>query len=203
MGVMDDYREHQRSGWRFHEQPLTYTCGHCGSTVTTVLGFNRSLENTDFGFPILIHEIRMCPRCYYASNIRYRAGKLSLQFPRPLLGEHFDAKSKSSEVQQIVNLYDESRKAISLGGSSCGVLMFRKLLMHIAADQGAPAGSFESYCEWLKTNNIVAKPQHSIPDRVRKAGNTENHEVRIATDEEASNLLDLVTLLIRSVYFIK
>lgn len=80
--------------------------------------------------------------------------------------------------------------------------MFRKILMHVAVEQGAgPKLSFVEYVRYLKDNGVVGKPQHALLDRIRDAGNTENHAIRRATLEDADDLLALVTLLIRSVYF--
>jgi len=79
--------------------------------------------------------------------------------------------------------------------------MFRKILMHIAVEQGAQHGlTFAGYVTFLKTHAVVGKPQHGLLDRIRKDGNQENHEVVRATREQAVEILDLVTLLIRSVY---
>jgi hypothetical protein len=74
--------------------------------------------------------------------------------------------------------------------------------MHIAVDHGAKEGSNFAQCvNHLKEENVVGMPQYTLVDRIREAGNQENHEVVRATPEEAEDLLKLVTLLIRSVYF--
>lgn len=80
--------------------------------------------------------------------------------------------------------------------------MFRKLLMHVAVEQGAKPGlKFVQYVEHLKDEGVVGKPQHGLLTRIKDAGNDENHDVRRASIDEARDLLDLTSLLIRSVYF--
>jgi hypothetical protein len=142
-------------------------------------------------------DIRICNDCAGATTFVKNE-----QYPRPLLGERFDPKDKSTEVKQITALYNEACVALSQGGPSCAVLMFRKLLMHIAVEQGAQKGlKFVQYVEHLKDEGVVGKPQHDLLTRIKDAGNEENHEVRRATVKEAADLLDLASLLIRSVYF--
>lgn len=120
-------------------------------------------------------------------------------YPPPLEGESFNPQNQPSDVQDIVTLYDESRRALCRGAPSCAVLMFRKLLLHIAVQKGAKKGNhFIEFVEYLKKEKIVGKPQYELLDRIKEAGNVENHEIRRATLEEASDLLDLVTLLVKS-----
>lgn len=143
-------------------------------------------------------DIRVCPRCWAATTFLDKKA----QFPGPLKGDNFDARKRNEDVQSVVALYDEARLALSRGAPSCAVLMFRKLLMHIAVQQGAKAGlGFVEYVTYLKDNGVVGKPQHGLLERIRKDGNQENHDVVRATQEQAEALLSLVTLLVRSVYF--
>ncbi len=172
-----------------------FKCGYCGVVVASELGLRQS------GGSLLgashSRDIRVCPACSVATT--FVNGK---QLPRPLTGERFDARGKSPEISLVVSLYDEARSAFSTGAASCTVLMLRKLLMHIAVEQGAKEGlRFEQYCEQLKSAGVVGKPQHGILDRIRKSGNMENHEIRMATDDEAADLLSLATMLIKSIYF--
>ena len=101
-----------------------------------------------------------------------------------------------------MTLYDEARMALSRRSPSCAVLMFRKLLMHVAVERGAEHGlKFIQYATYLKENHVVGEPQHALLDRIKQEGNQENHEITRATTEEAQDLLRLTTLLIQSVYF--
>ena len=144
-----------------------------------------------------IRDIRVCPDCGGATTFVE-----DHQYPRPLVGDSLSAKDKPDAVKLIVVLYNEARIAISQGASSCAVLMFRKLLMHIAVEQGAKPGlKFVAYVDHLKNEGVVGKPMHALLDRIKADGNEENHEIVRASQEKANDLLTLVTLLIRSVYY--
>lgn len=198
------YADYLRQGWKPHTEPRRFACGWCGSDVSSQVGVFKH----EMSYPLLgmgpmtgpstfSRDIRVCVTCGGATTFVEKE-----QYPGPLLGERFDPKDKSTEVKQIIALYDEACVALSQGGPSCAVLMFRKLLMHIAVEQGAKKGvKFVQYVEHLKDEGVVGKPQHDLATRIKDAGNEENHEVRRATVKEAEDLLDLASLLIRSVYF--
>lgn len=159
--------------------------------------FNRTqLAGRPFGVQTAT-DIRFCTNCKMATTFSDRD-----QHPAPLQGRVFDVQRSPDPVKDVVALYDEARMALSGGAASCAVLMFRKILMHVAVEKrAAPRLNFEQYCNYLKTQQVVGTPQHGLLDRIRNAGNQENHQVGRATPEEAGDLLRLVTLLIESIYF--
>lgn len=189
-----------KDGWSFTDVPQQFVCGHCGTDTTPALGLRNvwSVTARQIGCP-QTREIRICTNCLVATTFVDNR-----QIPRPLQGEPFETKHQSEDVEMIVILYDQARYAIRVGAASCAVLMFRKLLMHIAVEQRADEGmKFGDYCDYLKSEAVVGKPQHAVLDRIRKAGNEENHEIRSAAGEEADDLLDMVSVLIKTIYFMK
>lgn len=202
----DRFEQYLRDGYQPHDEPKRYVCGWCGHAVSAFVGLFKQLEwfsVDDIGLRPFIPDrretdIRICPECWIATTFLDR----KVQLPGPIKGDNLDPRTKSDDAQLIIALYNEARLAISQRAPSCAVLMFRKILMHIAVEQGAKPGlRFVEYVEYLKANGIVGKPQHPLLDRIRDEGNTENHEIRRATTEQADDLLNLTTLLIRSVYF--
>jgi len=197
------FGQYLREGWQPSPDVRRFVCGWCGQSVVSQVGLFRQdqwldVNSISFGqMQEKIRDIRICPDCGGATTfIR------DVQYPRPLLGDNLKYTGTSPDVETIVSLYNEARIALSQGAWSCSVLMFRKLLMHIAVEQGAKPGlRFIEYVEFLKTKGIVGTPMHGLLDRVRRDGNEENHEVVRATEDKAKELLTLVTLLIRSVYF--
>ena len=193
-----------RQGWKPVLEPRRYTCGWCGHAIASQFGLFKHEQWIEPNFlrPMgqlqeLTRDIRVCVQCGYATTF-----VKDEQYPRLLLGEAMDARKKVDDVKLIVALYDEARHALSQGATSCAVLMFRKLLMHVVVEQGAPkGGSFKEYCEYLKSNGIVGRPMHDLVDRIKDEGNEENHQIVRATREKGNDLLKLVTLLIKSVYF--
>lgn len=197
------FHDNIREGWRPHRETRKYVCGWCGCSVSTSVGLCKAEEWYAPSAPPWHRQrrssnIRACPECWYATTF---VGEKH-QLPAPRLGENLDASDKSDDVNMIVALYDEARIALSQDASSCAVLMFRKLLMHIAVEQGAKEDlRFVDYVKHLKNENVVGRPQHALVDRIKDDGNEENHEITRASPEHAKDLLNLVTLLIQSVYF--
>lgn len=190
-----------RAGWRFHQQQLNYHCGYCGTKVSTILGLERpaQYQGVDARW-----DVRYCTHCYYATNLVVFCGDIRYQNPKPRLGESFRHPKNNEDVSIIINLYNEARSSMTQDCPSCAVLMFRKLLMHIAVQKQAKKDcSFQQYCDYLKNTNVVGKPQYDMLDRIKNAGNAENHEIRHATNEEAKDLIEIVTLLIKSIYIIQ
>lgn len=200
----DRFEEYVRDGWDPHHGTKAYVCGWCGRSVSTSTGLYKHEEwmSIDSIGPFLPNrrttDIRVCPECWVGTTFLDE----KLQLPAAVNGDNLDPSDKGEEVEMIVSLYNEARVALSRRAPSCAVLMFRKLLMHIAVHQGAKIGlKFVQYVDYFKDENVVGKPQHEILDRIKDAGNIENHQIVRATPEQAEDLLDLATLLIRSVYF--
>lgn len=197
----DQLREIERTGWKFHQQQRDYHCGHCGTKVSTILGLWRNAEvrGREAQF-----EVRLCTHCYEATNLIIQYNDIVYQNPMPRYGKKFTPPQGNDDLSQIIGLYIEAQSALSQGCPSCAVLMFRKLLMHIAVEKKANVGlRFIEYCDYLKDNNIVSEPQFGMVDRIKNDGNAENHEIRKATNKEAQDLIKLVTMLIESIYFMK
>jgi hypothetical protein len=198
------FQDYLKDGFKPHHDPRSFQCGWCGHRVSSFVGVHKHEERISLGTSLYPREdrrdtdIRVCPECWIATTFLGR----DRQLPEPILGDNLDARGKSPEAILVVALYNEARTAQSQGASSCAVLMFRKILMHIAVEHGAKAGaSFKQCVNHLKDNSIVGKPQHALVDRIRDEGNDENHQIVRASSDQAADLLNLVTLLIRSVYF--
>ncbi len=202
MGQMD-LRDHIQEGWMFHDFPWGYTCGHCGVHVSTSLGLNCEAV----GHPCVdgrVIDVRLCTNCLRATTFCRNGLEVQEQKPAPLLGQVFDAPDdeEDSAIKLVIDLYDDARRAMSVDAASCAVLMFRKLLMHIAVEKRAKKGEgFGFYCDYLKSENVVAAPQYKMLTRIQKAGNAENHQVRRATEKDAEDLLELMAHLIKGIYF--
>lgn len=77
----------------------------------------------------------------------------------------------------------------------------RKLLMHVAVDQGAEEGkSFAFYVGYLEENHWIPPNGKEWVDAIRKGGNEANHEIAIAGEPQAKQLLDFVEMLLKFVY---
>ncbi|MBI1825564.1 MAG: DUF4145 domain-containing protein [Planctomycetes bacterium] len=202
----DRLDQYIRDGFFPHDGPRSYVCGWRGRTVSSFVGLFKQEEwfSVDMiGLGGFLQnrrqtDIRVCAECWIATTFLDK----EIQLPDPLKGDNLDQRKRTEDAPLIIALYNEARFALSPRAPSCGVLMFRKILMHIAVEQGAKAGlHFIQYVEYLKTNGIVGKPKHALLDRIKDEGNLESHEIHRASTEQAEDPLNLFTLLIRSVYF--
>jgi hypothetical protein len=81
------------------------------------------------------------------------------------------------------------------------VLTCRKLLMHIAVEKGAPTGkSFLEYVEYLADKGFVPPDGKGWVDHIRKKGNEANHEIKIMSSDDASDLIAFSEMLLKFVY---
>ncbi|EHF02467.1 hypothetical protein HMPREF1008_00872 [Olsenella sp. oral taxon 809 str. F0356] len=98
-------------------------------------------------------------------------------------------------------LYDEARRCIQYTSYTSAVLTLRKLLMHVAVEQGAePNKSFATYVGHLDENHWIPPNGREWVDKLRSYGNEATHEIKVMSEEEAVQLLDFAEMLLKFVY---
>lgn len=159
-----------------------FKCKYCGREVASRLGYFRG-DN--------IRKIYICPNC---ANPTYFNGPI--QIPAPLLGN--DVK----ELPEIIKkLYEEIRDCTGIGAYTSAVLACRKLLMHIAVEQGAEKGkSFLEYIEYLATKGYVPPNGNIWVDHIREKGNEANHEIVLMNEEDVLDLMNFIEMLLKFIY---
>lgn len=81
------------------------------------------------------------------------------------------------------------------------VLVTRKLLMHIAVQQGAKQNlSFKKYVDWLEENGYTPPNSQDWVDHIRTTGNEANHEINLMSKVTAEELLVFCMMLLRFNY---
>jgi len=166
----------------------SFICGHCGADVSSEKGYyateNRnSLEEA---------RIMICHKCGKPTYI-HNDGE---QVPGPMIGEEV-----SNLPADVSNLYNEVRRSYSVNAFTCAVLCARKILMHIAISKGAEEKKkFEYYVDFVTDGDIVPKNMKAWIDRIRDAGNESNHELKSNTEEEASQIIEFLGMLLKLVY---
>jgi hypothetical protein len=114
----------------------------------------------------------------------------------PLPGE--EIKNLPEKIKPI---YGEIRKSMQCGCPNGAIMLMRKLIMHIAVEEGAEDGkSFESYIDYLSAKGIVPKKSKNKADSVRLLGNATNHEIENRTQGEAQNCFEFIELLLKVNY---
>ena len=90
--------------------------------------------------------------------------------------------------------------AIGATSYAAAVMVARKILMHVAVEQGAPVGeSFAFYVDYLR-DNLVATQSATWVDQIRRLGNEANHEISIPTRGDVDRVLAFVEMLLRLAY---
>ncbi len=180
----------EKFGWSNSNSIVSksYTCGYCGNSLVSNVGYSG------FGFnsnrPSFIYICHFCTRPTYFD-------------PE---GEQIPGKAYGNDVNEISEkgiqtLFQEARNATSANCYTAAILCCRKLLMHIAVSKGAKVGaSFADYVEYLSNNNFVPPDAKIWVDHIRKKGNEANHEIVIMSPEDAKELIDFCEMLLKIIY---
>jgi hypothetical protein len=165
-----------------------FVCGHCGADISSDKGYSAMADEGS----LVEAVIMICHKCGKPNYIQ----KDGEQVPGPMVGEEV-----TNLPEDISSLYNEVRRAYSVNAFTCSVLCARKILMHVAISKGAKEKqNFEYYVNYISDNDII--PKHTKPwvDSIRDAGNETNHEVKSNTEEEASEIIEFLGMLLKLVY---
>ncbi len=103
--------------------------------------------------------------------------------------------------QEVGALYAEARNCMTVNSFTSAVLTCRKLLMHIAVEKGAAQGkSFLEYVEYLSLKGYIPPDGKGWVDYIRTKGNEANHEIKIMSSADASDLITFSEMLLKFVY---
>jgi hypothetical protein len=135
----------------------------------------------------------ICPRCNRTSF--FQVGTAA-PVPGPPYGNEVAALP-----HEIAVLYKDARACIQAGAYTSAVLGCRKILMHVAVEQGASEGeSFMHYVEYLADAGYVPPHGKKWVDHIRKRGNEANHEIIVMEQHDAMELVSFTELLLKFVY---
>lgn len=168
-------------------EPKSYTCGYCGNPLSSVRGWRAKDENHQtFG------EIYLCHHCHKPTFFTK-----TVQIPGTMFGEEV-SHIKDADVKKI---YNEARNCMQTQCFTSAVLCCRKLLMHVAVAQGAKPGlQFVKYVEYMSDQGIIPNGCKGWVVHIKDRGNEENHEITIATKEEAERLISFSGMLLKLIY---
>lgn len=201
-----DYRQVKASAWETHlvqlQNAMLWDCAYCERQVSENKGFVAT--TTESGFRRLNGVLVCCPNCncptFFAKE--NEAYDIWGQYPVKAYGNDVDHLPTD-----IANLYGEARRCFSVSAFSACVMLCRKLLMHIAVEQGATeknsaghSNSFKYFVKYLDDENIIPKNAKGWTDHIRDKGNEANHEIKDVSQEDAEMLLQFVELILRNVY---
>jgi hypothetical protein len=163
-----------------------WKCGYCNREVGSSIGFNVQANGGT------VFYIRLCGNCngptFFTPDGDYS--------PVALMGnpvEHVPV--------ELVPLFGEARAAAAAGAYTAAVLTCRKMLMHIAAQQGSKANqSFLDYVTYLADKGYVPPNGKVWVDYIRRRSNEANHEIVLMKREDAVALINFVEMLLKFIY---
>ena len=163
-----------------------YTCGHCGhETAGAVVA-----TFPQYDAPAV--RWILCMQCLRGSVIHENGQQCPGQTPGPAV------QGLPSEIEAA---YGEARSCMSVNAFTACELLCRKLLMHVAAEKGAPEGeSFVAYLTYLEQHGYVTPPMKPWVDLIRSHGNRAAHELEPPDATRAESTLLFTAELLRLVY---
>jgi hypothetical protein len=169
-----------------------YRCAFCDREVASDKGRGGREESGHAGARYYeYYYVATCPRCTATTLIGHRT-----QVPAPRFGEPV-----AHLPEDVASLYTEARSCMSVNAHTGAVLLGRKLLMHVAVTQGAePGETFAHYVDYLSQQGVVTAGMRDWVNEIRELGNEANHELKVATREQAEELLTFVAMLLKVVY---
>lgn len=174
--------------WRNLEylEPKTWRCGHCDKEATSRYAYRQMSANQNYTTATIY--ICACGRPTYFGS--------GGQVPGPRHGR--EVRDLPSDVR---TLYDEARAAFAVRAFTAAVLALRKIIMHVSVEKGAPSNaSFVAYVDHLTSKGYVPPDARPWVDHIRKTGNEANHELVLADQSKAEEMLELTELLLIHLY---
>lgn len=173
----------------------SFTCGYCSNKVSSDNGYPLYSERLDssqnHSKAGINGGVYICPQCLNPTFL-YDAN----QVPGPIIGNEVEHLPEG-----LAEIYDEIRKNISGTCYTSAVLLSRKLLMHIAVEQGADKKlKFIQYVNYLVDKGFT--PPNSKPwvDSIRQKGNEATHEIKIMVEKDATHLLIFLEMILKFLY---
>lgn len=172
----------------------SWTCGYCNLAVGGAAGFTNFPEGrpaSKASEKLGVANIYICPHCHQPTY--FRGGQ---QVPGVAFG-----REVSHLPVDVAGVYREARNCMSVNSFTAAVLACRKLLMHIAVENGAAENqSFATYVKYLADEGFA--PPRSTPwiDRIRVKGNEATHEIILMQRSDAEELLTFCEMLLAFIY---
>ena len=179
-------------GWmgRHKIDSVSFQCGYCNNIVASEVGYKLG-HHTD-GSGKQMGGIYICPSCG-GPTFFHITGE---QYPDVPFGSH--VKHVPEEVEK---LYDEARRCTSSSAYTAAVMLCRKILMHLAVEQGAEKDkNFAYYVTYLSDKGFVPPHGKHWVDHIRKKGNEANHEILLMNRDDAKDIILFIEMLLKFIY---
>jgi hypothetical protein len=163
--------------------PKKFKCGYCNNIVASDKGY---IENNEPA------HIYICPFCmrptYFDKTVHQTPGVVA-------------GNDVANLPEEIDALYLEARTSFSVESYTASVLACRKLVMNIAAQQGAEGGkNFLYYVEYLAEKGYVPPQGKGWVDHIQKKGYDTTHEIALMYKSDAEELISFAEMLLKFIY---
>ncbi|MHB8876981.1 MAG: DUF4145 domain-containing protein [Myxococcaceae bacterium] len=119
------------------------------------------------------------------------------QFPAPSVGRQVEGLGGS-----VREIYTEALAAAKAGAYTGCVTLCRTLLLHIAVERGSkpPEAPFKQHVQYLVDTGAIPKQSLEWVDAIRVAANLTVHDLAVANQADAKQVLDFTQMVLTIVY---
>lgn len=161
----------------------SYVCGYCGKMVASNKGWYSQGKDG--------HTIHICPFC---SKPTYSYA--DEQTPGIPFGNTIDHLPT-----HIEHLYNEARNCMVVSAFTSAVLACRKMLVHIAVEQGAdPDLKFFQIIDYLADRGFIPPNGRGWVNVIRTKGNYATHEIVLMSREDAEQVISFTEMLLKFIF---
>lgn len=173
------------------DEPRDYLCAYCGNQVGSEKYYVSNHRDSGKDIESFIY---LCPRCVAPTYF----DEQGMQFPSSAFGEYI---SDIPEIQEVIDLYNEARMAMSVNANTAAAMCCRKLLMNMAVKKGAKeGGTFKNYVQYFLKNNYIHEDFRHWVEFIKDKGNEANHEIPEISRADAEKMITFVGMLIKILY---
>lgn len=166
-----------------------YMCGYCQTNVLSKEGLKCSTIKSENA------RIAICPNCNRPTFFDLTSDT-KIPGNRPQ-----DIKEISNLPEEIKIIYYEMLDSHANNCFTSVLLLGRKLLMHLACEQGAKVNlAFIDYVNYFVEENLIPKSTTKLTDKLREYGNEVNHKLHLANKEESNNIICFTNLILLNIY---
>lgn len=166
----------------------SYVCWFCGEKISSQLWY-YSKSNTWYSDGNIIYLCHNCNKpTYFCDGVQTPWSSYWTDVPW-------------IEDDLVNDIFNEARECYSINAFTGCVMLCRKLLMHVAVSEWASEWlKFVEYVNYLSDNHYTSPNAKDWVDEIRKMGNEINHEIKLAKEKEAKDLIDFVVMLLTLIY---
>lgn len=103
--------------------------------------------------------------------------------------------------------WNEARSCLGVGAYTASVMMCRKLLMHMAVEEGLEekndkgyAPNFVQCMDHLESEGVITKRNREWANKIKDIGNEANHDLASIDKEQATSVASFTRQLLHEVY---